>query len=318
MFSANREAVESESGQELAGALEPLGDIILGKSRELRLALTCLVAGGHLLIEDLPGLGKTTLAHALARVLQLDYRRIQFTSDLLPADLTGFSIWDAEQKQFRFRAGPLFTQVLLADEINRSSPKTQSALLEAMEEGQVTVDGETRALPQPFFVIATQNPFSLEGTFPLPESQLDRFLMRISLGYPDHESERRLLNGDDPRARIDGLRSTADAESLLRARSQLARLRTPEITLDYTQRLLDASRNRSDFVHGISPRGGMALLQAARAWAFLEGRDFVSPDDVQAVAGPVFGHRLVSREQGRTLSSDDVDRWLRDIDLLGE
>ena len=304
--------------ESLGAALASLETVIYGKNHQIRLALTCLIAGGHLLIEDLPGLGKTTLAHALATVLGLNYRRVQFTSDLLPADLTGFSMWDKNAEEFQFRRGPLFTQVLLADEINRSSPKAQSALLESMEEGQVSVDGQTYPLPKPFFVIATQNPFSLEGTFPLPESQLDRFLMRLTLGYPDAQSERQLLNGIDPRSQIGELAQLANPESLVWLRSNLKQIRVPDISLSYTMRLLEATRERTDFVHGISPRGGMALLQAARGWAALDGRDYVTPDDIQVVVGPVFGHRLVSRAEGKSLSLDDVERWLQTVDLLQE
>ena len=302
----------------LEGAVRQVGRVLLGKAHAVRLAVTCLVARGHLLIEDLPGLGKTTLAQALAQVTGLAYRRVQFTSDMLPADLTGFAMFDKAAGRFEFQRGPLFCQFLLADEINRCSPKTQSALLEAMEERQVSVDGVSHALPVPFFVIATQNPHSLAGTFPLPESQLDRFLLRISLGYPDAGAERDLLAGSNPRGRLAEIEPALDAASLLRLQARAEQVRASAAVLDYVQRLLRATREGGDFVHGISPRGGLALLQAARAWALLGGRDYLSPDDVQAVAAPVFSHRLCHRSSGAQAGVDALQQWVESIDVLAD
>jgi MoxR-like ATPase len=251
-----------------------------------------VLARGHLLIEDLPGVGKTTLAHVLARVLGLDYKRIQFTSDLLPADILGVSIYQSDSKSFAFHPGPIFSQLLLADEINRATPKTQSALLEAMEERQVTAEGETRKLPEPFFVIATQNPHHLVGTFPLPESQLDRFLMRIELGYPDRAAERGLLKGRDRRELLEAMKPAIDSARLLTLQRQAARIHAADALLDYVQNLLAATRHSGKFAEGLSPRAGLALLAGARAWAMLAGRDSVLPQDVQTVAPAVIGHRL--------------------------
>ena len=266
--------------------------IILGKPQHLRLAAACLLAGGHLLIEDLPGMGKTTLAHTLARLLGLSFSRIQFTSDLLPADITGVSVFRRESGDFRFIPGPVFSQLLLADEINRAPPKTQSALLEAMEEGQVTVDGESRPLPQPFFVIATQNPSHQIGTFALPESQLDRFLMCLSLGYPDPAAERALLAANGRRSASEQLPALLRAEDLPALQAEVAAVHAAPALIDYVQALLAATRRHPDFQHGLSPRAGLALLGAARAWAWLAGRAMVLPDDVQAVFPAVAGHRL--------------------------
>lgn len=272
--------------------LDQLGTILLGKPEATRLALACLLARGHLLIEDLPGVGKTTLAHALARTLGLAFQRAQFTSDLLPADLIGVSIFDTAQHAFRFHPGPIFTQVLLADEINRTTPKTQSALLEAMEEQQVTVDGQTRALPEPFFVIATQNPSRQIGTFALPESQLDRFLMRLSLGLPDARAERELLTGQDRRGLLASLAPACSDLDLVGLQACVARIHIGEKLLDYVQALLAASRALPELSQGLSPRCGIGLLAASRAWALIEGRDHVRPEDVQAVFASVAGHRL--------------------------
>jgi MoxR-like ATPase len=266
--------------------------IILGKQHQLRLALACLLARGHLLIEDLPGVGKTTLAHALATTLGLHYQRIQFTSDLLPADILGVSIYNRDSGGFQFHPGPVFSNIVLADEINRATPKTQSALLEAMEERQVTVEGETRRLPQPFFVIATQNPLHQIGTFPLPESQLDRFLMRIELGYPDDQAERILLQGDDRRKLLDGIAPALSPGRLLEVQSQVDTVHVSDALLDYLQALLGYSRRAPHYQNGLSPRAGLALLHSARAWAFLEGRDLVLPEDLQIVLPAVIGHRL--------------------------
>ncbi len=273
------------------------GEIILGKPRALRLAMACLLARGHLLVEDLPGMGKTTLARLLAGLLDLDYQRIQFTSDLLPADIIGVSVYDRASERFHFHPGPVFAQLILADEINRATPRTQSALLEAMEELQVTAEGRTRPLPRPFFVIATQNPLHQVGTFPLPESQLDRFLMRISLGYPDPADERRLLRGQGGRALLEGIRAVAGPERLAVWQEAVTQVHAADALLDYIQDLLTASRAEEE--PGLSPRAGLALLQAARAWAWLAGRDAVLPEDVQAVWEPVAAHRLGARGRER-------------------
>lgn len=278
--------------EQLPGVIEQVGGVLLGKDQQIRQALACLLSGGHLLIEDLPGMGKTILSHALARTLGLSYNRIQFTSDLLPADILGISIFDRNSADFRFHPGPLFAQVVLADEINRTTPKTQSALLEAMEEGQVTVEGETRALPEPFFVIATQNPSSQAGTYPLPESQLDRFLMRIELGYPDPVAERELMRGQDRREMLETIEPKLTVEALGALQAAVREVQSTDALLDYLQRIVAHSRNASEFAWGLSPRGALALLRAAQAWAFIDGRDFVLPEDVQAVLPPVVEHRL--------------------------
>lgn len=278
--------------RQLDAALAAVGQIVLGKERQIRLALACLLARGHLLIEDLPGVGKTTLAHVLAQALGLEFKRIQFTSDLLPADILGVSIYQSDTQRFHFHRGPIFAQLVLADEINRATPKTQSALLESMEERQVTSDGVTLKLPEPFFVIATQNPHHLIGTFPLPESQLDRFLMRIELGYPDNRAERALLKGRDRRDLLNEVPPAMDAATLIVLQQQAARLHAADALLDYIQLLIAATRESSALAVGLSPRGGLALLRAARAWALLEGRSVVVPEDVQAVAEAVIRHRV--------------------------
>jgi len=274
--------------------LDSANRVILGKQRQIRLALCCLLARGHLLIEDIPGVGKTTLAHTLARLLGLDYQRIQFTSDLLPADILGSSVFDPKQHQFTFHPGPIFNQMILADEINRSTPKAQSALLEAMEERQVTIEGKTYPLPRPFFVIATQNPSHQIGTFPLPESQLDRFLMRIELGYPDPEAERRLLTGQNRQHLIDSLTVELAPELLERMQEAVTQVHASEALLDYCQAIIRYTRESPDCPAGLSPRGGLALLRAARAWAFMDGRNAVIPEDLQAVLAAVAGHRIRS------------------------
>jgi len=279
----------------LPAALGQLDHIILGKPRALRLALACLLARGHLLIEDVPGVGKTTLAHALAQVLGLAWQRVQFTSDLLPADILGVSVFDRNRQKFEFRPGPVFTQLLLADEVNRASPRTQSALLEAMEERQVSIDGATHPLPEPFFVVATQNPQEQLGTYPLPESQLDRFLMRIELGYPDPRHERALLAQGDRRELLAHTAPAMDASTLLVLQQQVAGVHVAEPLLDYVQRLAAATRARADIRLGLSPRAAQGLVRAARAWALLQGRAAVLPDDVQAVWPAVAGHRLEPR-----------------------
>ena len=275
-----------------ANALATLDRIILGKPEAVRLALTCLLARGHLLIEDVPGVGKTTLAHALAQVLGLAWQRVQFTSDLLPADILGVSVFDAASGNFTFRKGPVFTQLLLADEVNRASPKTQSALLEAMEERQVSVDVTTYRLPDPFFVVATQNPFEQLGTFRLPESQLDRFLMRISLGYPDAANERALLADGDRRDLLAGMAPLLNADGVRELQAAAQAVHVSPKLLEYVQALIASTRQRNDVLLGLSPRAGQGLVRAARAWALLASRDMVIPEDVQAVFAAVASHRL--------------------------
>ncbi len=285
-----------------------IGQIIVGKTLQIRQSLTCLLAGGHLLIEDAPGVGKTTMAHAIALSMGLPFRRIQFTSDLLPSDVIGVSVYERNSGQFVFHPGPIFTEVLLADEINRASPKTQSALLEAMEESQVSTDGLSRPLPQPFFVIATQNPLHQVGTFPLPESQLDRFLMCISLGYPDRAAERSLLAGESRRDMLKSLDATARPADLLAAQAEAKKVYVSSALLDYVQALIAHTRASGKYAEGLSPRGGLALLAAARAWAWLDGREHVIPEDVQNIMPCVAGHRLhaTSRETGRALHGKEL------------
>ena len=277
----------------LKSLLAQLNTVIVGKPAQIQDCVACLLAGGHLLIDDVPGVGKTTLAHALARSFGLQFSRVQFTSDLMPSDLSGVSIYERAKEAFVFHPGPIFAQVLLADEINRASPKTQSALLEAMEEKQVTVEGETRALPQPFFVIATQNPLDQLGTYALPESQLDRFLMRISLGYPDRASERALLAGADRRAMVDELPSLLADGELAQLQATVLAVHAAGPLLDYVQDLIAATRSGQWFLQGLSPRAGIAVVRAAKAQALLSGRDYVAPDDVQAVLPQTIAHRLI-------------------------
>lgn len=272
--------------------LQQLNTVVVGKKQQVRDCVTCLLAGGHLLIEDVPGVGKTTLAHALAHSFGLRFARVQFTSDLMPSDLTGVSIFEQASQEFVFHPGPVFTQILLADEINRASPKTQSALLEAMEEKQVSVEGQTRPLPEPFFVIATQNPQEQLGTYPLPESQLDRFLMRISLGYPSREAELQLLQDNGHRRMADQLQPQLTADELARLQAAVLQVHAAMPLLHYVQDLLEASRSGQWFVQGLSPRAGIALLRAAKAHALIAGRDYVAPDDVQAVFVQTMAHRL--------------------------
>ncbi len=286
------DASSAHSQPLLAGLLHQAGRVILGKERQLRLALACLLARGHLLIEDVPGVGKTTLAHVLAHLLGLQFQRVQFTSDMLPADIVGVSVFDREAGSFVFHPGPVFSQLILADEINRATPKAQSALLEAMEERQVTVEGVTRPLPEPFFVIATQNPAHQIGTFPLPESQLDRFLMCIGLGYPDREAERELLRGADRRTMVHELAPGLTPEALARLQQAVGQVHVSDALIDYVQALVAHTRQSPDYVAGLSPRAALALLQAARAWALLQGRDHALPEDVQAVLPAVVVHRL--------------------------
>ena len=303
-----------------AGALKPLVDqivarvetIILGKEHKVRLSLCCLLARGHLLIEDLPGVGKTVLAHVLAQTLGLFYQRIQFTSDLLPADILGVSIFERESGSFRFHPGPVFSQVILADEINRATPKAQSALLEAMEEHQVSVEGETRPLPEPFFVIATQNPTYQIGTFPLPESQLDRFLLRIEIGYPDKDAERILLKERDRRELLAEIEPVITNDQLLQLQKSVDHIHVSDGLLDYVQDILLFSRQSTDFRTGLSPRAGLALLHCAKAWALMEGRDYAMPEDIQQVLPGVVSHRLQPKDEYDSASLRDL------IDKLAE
>ncbi len=290
---AGRSSGPRELSRRLAALADQISTIVVGKRAQVEDCVACLLAGGHLLIEDVPGVGKTTLAHTLAMSLGLEFRRVQFTADLLPTDLLGVSVFERAQDRFVFHPGPVFTQVLLADEINRAGPKTQSALLEAMEEQQVTVENETRALPHPFFVIATQNPSDQLGTYPLPESQLDRFLMRITLGYPDRASERALLEGGDRREAARRLGAVITPAELAQAQQAVLAVRAGEPLLDYLQSLIAATRDGRWFAEGLSPRAGIAVLRAARAHALLAGRDYVAPDDVQAILPQTVAHRLV-------------------------
>jgi MoxR-like ATPase len=284
--------------------------VILGKPHQIRLALACLLARGHLLIEDFPGVGKTTLAHVLARTLGLHFQRIQFTSDMLPADILGVSVYQRESSDFKFHPGPIFAQMILADEINRATPKTQSALLEAMEEQQVTIEGMTHPLPVPFFVIATQNPSHQIGTFPLPESQLDRFLMRIQLGYPDATAERGLLSGVDRREIVAQISPQMETAELLSLQQQVKQVFASPALLDYVQAILRHTRESAHYVHGLSPRAGLSLLAAARAWALVDGRNAVMPEDIQTVLPGVASHRLQSVQD---IQLSDGDKLARDL-----
>ncbi|MDX5363424.1 MAG: AAA family ATPase [Pseudazoarcus pumilus] len=297
--------------------LAAANEIILGKPQPLRLTLACIIARGHLLIEDQPGVGKTTLAHVFARLMGLHFQRVQFTSDLLPADITGVSIFDREASAFRFHPGPLFAQLILADEINRATPKTQSALLEAMEEHQVTADGETHALPDPFFVVATQNPITQIGTFPLPESQLDRFLMRIHLGYPGRDAERALLMGEDRRELLERTPPVITPDELLALQQAARGVNVAPRLIDYVQALLAATRNDPELSGGLSPRAGLGLLAAARAWALILERDHVLPEDVQAVFPHVAGHRLHLSSDGRSAPTTVIARILTTVAVDG-
>lgn len=282
----------------LGAAQDQVNGLVLGKAYEVRLAFVALLSGGHVLIEDLPGLGKTTLAHALAATLGLEFQRVQFTSDLLPSDIVGVSVYDASSRQFEFHQGPVFTQVLLADEINRAPPRTQSALLEAMAERQVSLDGATHILPEPFFVIATQNPLDLAGTYPLPDSQLDRFLLRLSLGYPGRDAERALLSGTDRRELIAQALPILGPDEVLALRDAVQRIHASDALIDYVQALIARSRHHGGVRIGLSPRAGIALLRAARAHALLLGRGHVIPEDVQTLFAAVAAHRLVAEGDG--------------------
>lgn len=287
----------------LKSAQQQVNSLVLGKPQEVRLAFVALLSGGHILIEDLPGLGKTTLAHALAATLGLGFQRVQFTSDLLPADVLGVSVYDAQSRQFQFHPGPVFTHVLLADEINRAPPRTQSALLEAMAEHQVTLDGMTRPLPDPFFVIATQNPVDLSGTYPLPDSQLDRFLLRLTLGYPNAESERALLAGNDRRELIARTEPLLSSDDVLALRAAVNQVHASAALVDYVQALMARSRQHPGVRVGLSPRAGIALLRAARAYALLLGRRHVLPEDVQALFSAVAAHRLVAEAEASSTAA---------------
>jgi MoxR-like ATPase len=293
----------------LHAALDQINQVLLGKPRQVRMAVAAMLAGGHLLIEDVPGVGKTTLAHALAATFDLAFQRIQFTSDLLPSDIIGVSVYEREKDAFRFHPGPIFTQLLLADEINRATPKTQSALLEAMAEGQVTIDGTTHALKQPFYVVATQNPLDLAGTFPLPDSQLDRFMLRLSLDYPDARAERELLAGEDRNDMLSRLAPQLDVAGIDDLRHAAHAVTASPALLDYLQRMLAASREHPDIRVGLSPRAGLALLSGARAWALMDDRGYVIPEDLQALFVAVAAHRLIP---GKGASRESLARNLVD------
>ncbi|MBB1335817.1 MULTISPECIES: AAA family ATPase [unclassified Pseudoalteromonas] len=297
--------------QSVQAIIDDLSQVIFGKQQQIKLALTCLFSQGHLLIEDLPGMGKTTLSHALAAVLGLSYQRVQFTSDLLPSDILGSSIFNANEHKFTFHKGPIFSQVVLADEINRAGPKTQSALLEAMEENQVTMDGDKHALPTPFFVIATQNPLYQSGTYPLPESQLDRFFIRISLGFPPKEAERKLILGQHNRDYAH-LPVRIDTQQLIEIQNKVSAVMLSEPVVDYILALVSATRNNSQFANALSPRASIAVGKAAKAWAFIDGRDFVTPDDVQTIFASVSEHRLGLQHD---VSSQQIKQLINTVDV---
>ncbi|MHB8790851.1 MAG: AAA family ATPase [Desulfobulbaceae bacterium] len=298
-----------------AALSEEVGRVILGKKEQVQLALCCLLAEGHLLIEDIPGIGKTTLAKVLAEILGMEFRRIQCTSDMLPGDILGVSVFEQQSGTFTFHPGPIFTRVLLTDEINRSTPKTQSALLEAMEERQVTIEGETRPLPRPFFVIATQNPLELAGTFPLPESQLDRFLLRIELGYPDRSSEHDLLRGGGTFQELAEIKPLLTPEKVIHLQQLAARVHVSDTLVEYIQNLLDFTRTSALFHLGLSPRAGLYLLRAARSWAFINGRNFVVPEDVQKILPYVAGHRLRKADGQGEIARDELMSLLLSVPI---
>lgn len=298
--------------------IDQVNCIVLGKDQTVRLAVACLMARGHLLIEDLPGMGKTTLAHALASALGLNFQRIQFTSDLLPADIIGVTVYDNKAGSFNFRPGPIFSQVVLADEINRATPRAQGALLEAMEEHQVTVDGETHPLPRPFFVLATQNPNTHAGTFPLPEAQMDRFLMRVSLGYPDPAAEREIVRGKDRRSLLEELKPIMSLQEVLKLQLEVPQVFMSDAVLDYVQRLVHYTRTSARLNYGLSPRGTLGLVRSAQAWAFIHQREHVLPEDVQAVLASVIEHRLRSDSSRPGQESVSItQRLLKEVDVVG-
>lgn len=301
--------------QHLNRMLDDANSVIVGKTQQIKLALCCLLSRGHLLIEDIPGVGKTTLAHLLAAITGMQFSRIQFTSDLLPADVTGISLFEKDTNQFRFHPGPIFSQLVLADELNRAPAKTQSALLEVMEEHQISVDGETHLLPEPFFVIATQNPREQMGTYGLPESQLDRFLMRINMGYPDRETEREILKGEDRREMIARVKAVITPEQVMAWQQQVSQTHVSDSLLDYVQDIIDFSRESGHFINGLSPRAGLGLVHAAKAWAYIEQRDIVLPDDVKQILPAVVTHRLLLREQ-TALSEQDVTGLFSRISVI--
>ena len=305
----------AKNSARLKQTLTAMNKIILGKERTLRLALTCLIARGHLLIEDQPGVGKTTLSHLLARVLGLDFQRIQFTSDMLPADILGVSVYDQNSACFKFHPGPVFSQLVLADEVNRATPKAQSALLEAMEEYQVTTEGETHPLPSPFFVIATQNPSNQIGTFQLPESQLDRFLMRLEIGYPDQAHEKELLKGQDRRELLQQLDATLLPAQLLEIQQAAPQIHVSDTLVSYLQKILSFSRHSPYYRNGLSPRAGIAILRCAQAWALLDGRDHLLPEDIQAILPSTVNHRLQSAAEFSALTSDEIVSHLLTVPL---
>lgn len=294
-------------------AINEVSSILGGKERTIKFAFACFFADGHLLLEDLPGMGKTTLAQALAKVLGLDFSRVQFTSDMLPADLLGASIFERDSGKFVFHKGPVFTQVLLADEINRTTAKTQSALLEAMAEKQITVEGITEKLPLPFFVIATQNPNTQFGTFALPESQLDRFLIKVELGYPGRKAERALLKGETGRNLLHGLNALLDEEKIFSIQKQVQDVNVSDSLLDYVQSLIEFTREHNELQYGISPRGALALIQMAKAWAYIQHREYVVPEDVQAVTMPVFHHRLIHAADSSANAAAIIETMLQDV-----
>ena len=293
--------------------ISQISTVILGKEKQIRMALACLLARGHLLIEDIPGVGKTTLAHAIACSLGLEFKRIQFTSDLLPADILGISIFERADSSFRFHPGPIFTQIILADEVNRATPKTQSALLEAMEEHQVTIEGKTRLLPNPFFFFLTQNPSYQVGTFPLPESQLDRFLMRIQLGYPGRDAERSLLLGTERQEIISALLPCMEKLELQAMQDKVKEIYVSPALLDYIQAIISFTRLSPDYLHGMSPRAGLALLSSSRAWALMDKRNQVLPEDIQAVLSSVVGHRLCSSGNHTYSSAELVENIIKEV-----
>jgi MoxR-like ATPase len=295
--------------------VDQIGSVVLGKKAQIRLALTCLMAKGHLLIEDIPGIGKTTLAKVLAKCMGLNFRRIQCTSDMLPGDILGVSVFERKSSSFVFHPGPIFSQVLLADEINRATPKTQSALLEAMEERQVTIEGKTRLLENPFYVIATQNPIEQSGTFPLPESQMDRFLMRINLGYPNRSAERQLLKQGETKSSLAGLQPVLTSEDVLMLQDRVVQVHISDALLEYVQDLLEFTRSSIHFYVGLSPRAGLNLLMAAKAWAFLHERDYALPEDLQQVLAGVVGHRLRSKADGMEFNPEKLKSILMEVPI---